>query len=617
MGKKREREGGGRREREEKQKCRCTMEVAPCVGTPRDLCPHRGMRLTSRRSRRQRTTARQSTCSSSFSLSTPKLLFITRWCERTGKINARDVIARAQTDPKKGQLSSEEETALDFEPTAEFPSTSSSNNTSANTSSADCSETKVQQQKVEEEEVREERKLSSQLAEGTLSSHFMQRTFKGLEIKWGETPDRYKIVFAMALAFVVCNMDKVNISIAIIPMASDYGWKPTTAGFIQSAFFYGYLLAQLPGGWLSNKFGGQRVLPFGVALWSIATLAVPLIAGDIRALSISRAAVGLGEGLSPPAAVDVISRYVPVNERSRATSIVFGGLNMGTIAGLTIAPTLIEAVGWPSVFVLFGVVGFVWCVWFDNVNPSDIVQISDGEGTSQSSGERQSESGDEVVANDEDDDKIPWVKFVQHGPLRALTYTHFCNNWAVYTVLSWLPTFYKDSLEVDLQGAAHLALLPPLAGLVVSAVAAPLADGLIERGVSITFVRKLMQSIAFLSPAACMLGCILSEDKQLSTWLLPLGLGLQTFSFAGLYSNHQDISPKYAGILLSITNIFGSMPGVIGVPFTGWLLDQTDSWTISLFVPCLFFYVSGTFIYARFGSGERLVLEEELVEKLE
>ena len=143
------------------------------------------------------------------------------------------MIARAQTDPKKGQLSSEEETALDFEPTAEFPSTSSSNNTSANTSSADCSETKVQQQKVEEEEV-----------------HFVQRTFKGLEIKWGETPDRYKIVFAMALAFVVCNMDKVNISIAIIPMASDYGWKPTTAGFIQSAFFYGYLLAQLPGGWL-------------------------------------------------------------------------------------------------------------------------------------------------------------------------------------------------------------------------------------------------------------------------------------------------------------------------------------------------------------------------------
>ena len=164
---------------------------------------------------------------------------------------------------------------------------------------------------------------------------------------------------------------------------------------------------------------------------------------------------------------------------------------------------------------------------------------------------------------------------------------------------------------MDLQGAAHLALLPPVAGLLVSVVAAPLADGLIERGVRITTVRKVMQSIAFLSPAACMLACILSEDKQLSTWLLPLGLGLQTFSFAGLYSNHQDISPKYASILLAITNIFGSMPGVVGVPFTGWMLDHTDSWTISLFVPCLFFYVSGAFIYTTYGSAEPLILNEE------
>ena len=447
-----------------------------------------------------------------------------------------------------------------------------------------------------------------------------QRTYGDLSSKWGETPDRYKIIIAMALAFVVCNMDKVNISIAIIPMASDYGWKPTTAGFIQSAFFYGYLLAQLPGGWLANKYGGQKVLPFGVALWSLATAAVPLIAGDIGALSVSRAFVGLGEGISPPAAADVIARYVPVNERSRATSLVFGGLNMGTIAGLTIAPSLIESLGWPSVFVLFGVVGGVWCLWFDAVVPQN---VRDLEGEKKALAAEQMAEGSSVEhqnSEEEEDDgeeeSIPWLQFVQHKPLQALTYIHFCNNWAIYTILSWLPTFYKDSLNVGLQGAAHLALLPPVAGLAVSVVAAPLADGLIERGVNITLVRKLMQSIAFLSPAACMLACILSEDKELSTWLLPLGLGLQTFSFAGLYSNHQDISPKYASILLAITNIFGSMPGVVGVPFTGWLLDQTDSWTISLFVPCLFFYVSGAVIFAAYGSGERLVLEEEDIDNL-
>ena len=436
-------------------------------------------------------------------------------------------------------------------------------------------------------------------------------TFEGLSTKWAELPYRYKIVTSMALAFVVCNMDKVNISIAIIPMASDFGWKPTTAGFIQSAFFYGYLVAQLPGGWLSNKFGGQKVLPFGVALWSIATAVVPLVAGDIRALSISRVAVGLGEGLSPPAAADVIARYVPVNERSRATSFVFGGLNMGTIAGLTVAPTLIESFGWPSVFVGFGVIGIAWCAWFDAVVPKNAI-LPESDEAKPALGDPEDKVQEEEE-EEEEEGGIPWGEFVRHRPLRALTYIHFCNNWAIYTILSWLPTFYKDSLNVGLQGAAHLALLPPMAGLAVSVVAAPLADGLIERGVSITLVRKLMQSVAFLSPAACMLACIVSEDRELSTWLLPLGLGLQTFSFAGLYSNHQDISPKYASILLAITNIFGSMPGVVGVPFTGWLLDHTDSWTISLFAPSLFFYTTGVLVYTKYGSGERLVLERDKV----
>lgn len=434
----------------------------------------------------------------------------------------------------------------------------------------------------------------------------LKRTYEDLSVKWTETPYRYKIVVAMALAFVVCNMDKVNISIAIIPMASDYGWTPTTAGFIQSAFFYGYLFAQLPGGWLSNKFGGQKVLPFGVVLWSAATAAVPFVAGDIGWLSFSRVIVGLGEGLSPPAAADVIARYVPVNERARATSFVFGGLNMGTVAGLTIAPSLIETLGWPSVFILFGVIGIVWCYWFNAVVPTNIEAEAEKPRERALAAEGNgSDAGDPAA---EGDQGIPWGTFVRHTPLRALTYIHFCNNWAIYTILSWLPTFYKDSLKVDLQGAAHLALLPPIAGIAVSLVAAPLADGLIEKGVSITTVRKLMQSVAFLSPAACMLACIFSEDKQLSTWLLPLGLGLQTFSFAGLYSNHQDIAPKYASILLAITNIFGSMPGVVGVPFTGWLLDHTDSWNVSLFGPTLFFYVTGAWVYVRWGSAERLAL---------
>ena len=83
---------------------------------------------------------------------------------------------------------------------------------------------------------------------------------------FSELSGRYQVILGIAIAFVICNMERVHISVAVIPMAEDYGWTPTQAGLIQSAFFYGYLLAQLPGGWLANKFGGEKVLPFGVFL---------------------------------------------------------------------------------------------------------------------------------------------------------------------------------------------------------------------------------------------------------------------------------------------------------------------------------------------------------------
>ena len=75
--------------------------------------------------------------------------------------------------------------------------------------------------------------------------------------------------------------DKVNISVAIIPMAEEYGWSSTISGLIQSSFFWGYMLTQIPGGYVTSRIGGRRVLPAGVALWSAATAGVPVLAGTL------------------------------------------------------------------------------------------------------------------------------------------------------------------------------------------------------------------------------------------------------------------------------------------------------------------------------------------------
>lgn len=423
----------------------------------------------------------------------------------------------------------------------------------------------------------------------------LQARTRELGTWWEGLPARYRIVGATSLAFVICNMDKVNMSVAILPMASEFGWSAGTAGIIQSSFFWGYAVSQLPGGWLASKLSGKVVLPAGVLLWSLATALIPQAADEaILLLCLARALVGLGEGISPAAATDLISRVVPVTERSRATAVVFGGLNAGSVLGLIVAPFIINQFGWESVFYGFGALGILWAVWY---------LISFG-GNELKKAELELEKYNGKPAEKKVEQDVPWGKFLRSKPLWALAYTHFCNNWTGFVLLAWMPTYFSNGLGLDLKNASLLSILPPVASIATSSFAAPMADKLIADGQPVTLVRKAAQAIAFLCPAICMAFTATAEDPFTAIAFLTVGLGLSSFSIAGLYSNHADLSPRYASILLGFTNTAGATPGIIGVSLTGLLLDKTDNWALSLFGPMLFFQITGALVFSIFGSGE-------------
>ena len=71
-------------------------------------------------------------------------------------------------------------------------------------------------------------------------------------------------------------------------LRQEFGWSSAAAGLVQSSFFAGFLLAQLPGGYFASRLGGRRVLPLGLATWSLATALAPLMASTIPSLAFSR-----------------------------------------------------------------------------------------------------------------------------------------------------------------------------------------------------------------------------------------------------------------------------------------------------------------------------------------
>lgn len=259
------------------------------------------------------------------------------------------------------------------------------------------------------------------------------------EIRWWEQfPKRWVIVLLCFSAFLLCNMDRVNMSIAILPMASEFNWSPSTVGLIQSSFFWGYLLTQVAGGIWADTVGGKFVLGFAVVWWSIATIVTPIAAGlGLPFLLVTRAIMGIGEGVAMPAMNNLLSRWVPVAERSRSLALVYSGMYLGSVTGLAFSPLLIHNFGWPSVFYSFGSLGTVWFAGW--LNKAHSTPLEDPE--------LQPDEKKLILSSSvckEPVKSIPWRLILSKSPVWALIVSHFCHNWGTFILLTWMPTYYHQ-----------------------------------------------------------------------------------------------------------------------------------------------------------------------------
>lgn len=393
-------------------------------------------------------------------------------------------------------------------------------------------------------------------------------------------------------------MDRVNMSIAILPMAKQYAWDSQTIGLVQSSFFWGYLLTQIAGGVWADKFGGKPILGFGVVWWSVATACTPLAAQmGLVPLLIVRTCMGIGEGVAMPAMNNLLSRWVPKQERSRSLALVYSGMYTGSIFGLALSPHMIASLGWSSVFYIFGSLGVIWFTfWVRNASssPNDSPTISDEERTY-------------IVANTPDQapvGKIPWKLLLSKPPVWALIVSHFCHNWGTFILLTWMPTYYMQVLGLDLMKSGFFSVLPWCTMAITSNVGGWIADKLVSNGVSITRVRKIMQSIGFLGPAFFLTQLKNVHGVTGAVACMMASQGLDAFSQSGLYSNHQDIGPRYSGVLLGMSNTAGVLAGVLGTLATGYILKNgtwDEVWSVAVAL-----YLVGTVVWLAFSTGEQI-----------
>ena len=389
------------------------------------------------------------------------------------------------------------------------------------------------------------------------------------------------LIVLCTLGAAISYVDRTNMGIAIVPMASDFHWTTSQQGLVLGAFFLGYLLTQALGGWLADAsvFGphsGFVVLAMGEAAWSLFTVLTPLAAKwGLPWLVLARVLLGVGEGIGYPAIHSLIGKMVPRKYMNGAIASTCGGCYVGGVIALLASSPIAasEVLGWEYIFYIFGSVGALWLIpwialWIC-APPTSCNQSSDG-------------------------DKLKcWRVFFTTKRVWVLLVTSFCNGWGFWVFMSWMPTFFKAKFGTELHDLGFYSFFPYLVQGVLSFVFGFFGDWILNRQfMALRTLRVGSQVMAMWgSGLFLMLAALTASNIYTGALHFTLSLGILALSTLGVNIAHLDLAPNHAGSLFGLLNSASVLSGVIGVPLSGLVLDWTgDNWTaVFALTSCIYF----------------------------
>jgi len=408
-------------------------------------------------------------------------------------------------------------------------------------------------------------------------------------VQW---PHRYSVVLTCSVGMFIAFVDRVNISVAALAMQEDLGWTDSVKGVVLASFFGGYMATQVLGGWLSHRYGGERVLLFSLIGWSICVLLTPIAAYLwLPLLIVMRIGLGVGEGPLNPAAFSVFGMILPPTERTRAVAIYAGAGYLGTLVALVSTGALVARFGWESVFYVWGILGVVFA--FVAIK----VLIPEGQSLWR--------VDQETVAASEEN-PIPWRRLLGMRPFWALMVTFFCTCWIFYVLLLWMPSYFATAHGVEINRTGIYSVSPWIVMLIFMNVAGWVSDALLAKGVGSTVIRKTLTGVGLFGTCAMLLAVRTAGSPEIALALLCTTLAFLALAYASQVPNVFDLAPQHAGVMFGILNTVGSLPGLIGIAVTGVLVDVTGSFDGSL-VLAGGLAVFGGIVYVLFGTGKQLI----------
>uniref|UniRef100_A0A8C0XPH7 Major facilitator superfamily (MFS) profile domain-containing protein n=1 Tax=Castor canadensis TaxID=51338 RepID=A0A8C0XPH7_CASCN len=392
-------------------------------------------------------------------------------------------------------------------------------------------------------------------------------------------PRRYIIAIMSGLGFCISFGIRCNLGVAIVDMVNNstihrggkvikekakFNWDPETVGMIHGSFFWGYIITQIPGGYIASRLAANRVFGAAILLTSTLNMLIPSAARvHYGCVIFVRILQGLVEGVTYPACHGIWSKWAPPLERSRLATTSFCGSYAGAVIAMPLAGILVQYTGWSSVFYVYGSFGMVWYMFWLLVSyesPAKHPTITDEE--RRYIEESIGESANLLGAMEKF--KTPWRKFFTSMPVYAIIVANFCRSWTFYLLLISQPAYFEEVFGFEISKVGMLSAVPHLVMTIIVPIGGQIADFLRSKQIlSTTTVRKIMNCGGFGMEA---------------TLLLVVG-----------YSHTRGVAISFL---------------VLAVGFSGFAISSREEWQYVFLIAALVHY-GGVIFYAIFASGEK------------
>jgi MFS family permease len=376
-----------------------------------------------------------------------------------------------------------------------------------------------------------------------------------------------RVLGLLCVMYFITYVDRVNVSTAAIEFSKEFHLSNTQVGLVFSAFAYPYLLFQVIGGWVGDRFGPRRTLTICSLIWAGATVLMGLSTGLVSML-VARVLLGLGEGATFPTATRAMSNWTATNRRGFAQGITHAFSRIGNAVTPPVVTWLMVALSWRGSFIVLGLLSLIWAIvwgWYFRDNPRDHAKITSTE-------------IDILPAyvGVKETPAVPWIPLIKR--MLPVTLVYFCYGWTLWLFLTWIPQYFLHNYHMNLKNSAVFASGVFFAGVLGDSLGGYLTDWLLTRTQSRTKARSYMVVVCNLAALASLLPILFVHDSTIAAICLSLGFFFAEMTIGPMWAIPMDIAPKYSGTASGFMNMGSALAAILSPVVGGWIIDVTGNW---------------------------------------